>query len=253
MTTTTAEHSALSEVLSGNTRYPIIGLAVIILAIVGYSMISSRNEARTQAAQSALYQAQKLVLAETPKIKKPAPPAPAAKPGEPAPKAAEPIEEPQFDAKYDVDQKMAGSVQALRKVSEDYGKTRAGFDAALSLGDLYQNHGEPAKAAPWYVKAGEIAPDSLGRALAYASQGYALEESGKLPEARQAFERVVNSGEAALKGDALLGIARIHQRLGETPQAITAYDQVISQMPGTDSAKTAETLKAQLPAAGGAK
>lgn len=239
--------SSWKDALSGNARILIIAALVVVLAAVVYSVIATRVQERNQAAQSALYQAQKLVLAETPKIKRPAPPAAVTDPK--APPAA-PIEEPDENARIDVDVTMAGSVKALSAVIEAHPRTRPAFDAALLLGDLYQRHGQPAKAAPWYAKAGEMGPDQLARALAHSSQGYAFEEAGQPQEALQAFTRVANSGEPALKGDALLAMARAHQALGDAKQAAATYDQIMAQLPGTEAAKAAETLKLQL---GGAK
>lgn len=225
-------------------RILIAAVLVVLLVAVAYSVMVTRGQERNQAAQSALYQAQKLVLAETPKITRPAPPA-AANADPKAPPAA-PIQEPDENARIDVDVTMAGSVKALSAVVEAHPRTRPGFDAALLLGDLYQRHGQPAKAAPWYAKAGEMGPDQLARALAHSAQGYAFEEAGQNQEALQTFTRVANSGEAALKGDALLAIARAHQALGDTKQTAATYDQIVAQLPGTEAAKAAETLKRQL-------
>src|SRR5262245_20755111 len=93
---------AWSDILTGNSRLVLIAAAVVVLAVAAFSFISSRSETRNQNAQSALYQAQKLVLAETPKETKPVPPMTAgAKPGET-------VEEPLENIKLDVDAKMSG-------------------------------------------------------------------------------------------------------------------------------------------------
>jgi tetratricopeptide (TPR) repeat protein len=148
--------------------------------------------------------------------------------------------------KLDVDRDLAEGVKKLQTVATEYEGTRTGYEARLILGNLYFNHGEPAKAGPWFQKAADAAPDNLEKSLALSSLGYSLENQNKNQEAASAFEKAANLGEPSVKADAMLGNARNTQALHDNAKARTLYDQVISQFPNSEYSKTAERKKADL-------
>jgi hypothetical protein len=49
-----------------------------------------------------------------------------------------------------------------------------------------------------------------------------------------------------LKGELLLSVARNYELLKDLPKARSTYDQIISQIPGTESSRAAEAAKALL-------
>ncbi len=148
--------------------------------------------------------------------------------------------------KLDVDAKIPEGVKLLKEVAKQAHGTRVGFEANVTLGDLYFDHGNPAQATDLYKTASEMAPSAFDKTLALAALAGAYENAGKNPEAVQAFDQALLQGEASLKGDLLLGKARALSASSDTQQARAVYDQILSQLPNSAEARTAEQLKALL-------
>lgn len=149
-------------------------------------------------------------------------------------------------SKLDVDAKFPDTVKKYRAVIADFDGTRAAHEARMALGALYFNHGESAKAVPLFQAAVSSANGNAEKAMAYQSWGYAHENDGKPNEAITAFDRAAGYSEGAIKGNALLSVARNYEATRDVAKARSIYDQILSQLPNTDAAKTAETLKAKL-------
>ena len=107
-------------------------------------------------------------------------------------------------------------------------------------------HGEFTKALPWYEKASDSAPDSFEKALAFSSLGYVHESLGKPTEALQSFQKALNLGEGSLKGDLLMGVARSYEAVHDSANARSTYDKILTELPNTEYAKSAELFKDQL-------
>ena len=234
--------------LSKNYR-AVLAVVVAILVLGGAGiLVSSRKEARAEEARNALYLAIQAVQADAKRVAeaepKPVVDPKAAKAKQAAPVAASP--ETIEYKKLDVDAEFSRGVQMLKAVTEKYNDSRTVFEARLQLGDLYYRHGQPAKAVSWYQEAAQGAPGPFPKSLAFSSWGYALESSGKASEAIPVYEKAINIGEASLKGDLLLAIARCHGLLNDSAKARSTYDQILSQLPNTEYARQAEALKAKL-------
>jgi tetratricopeptide (TPR) repeat protein len=220
-------------------RFASLGIVGVLVVIgLGVGLYSNHQEARTEAGRNELFRARQALNQALGAL---APPQAAPAAGAPA-KAAPPSTD---YLKLDPDTQLAGPIQKLKDVAAAYAGTRAGFEATLTLGDTYFNHGAPAQAKPWYEKAEKAAPGLFERALAVYSLGYALENTGAYAEAVKTLERAINLGEPAVKGDALMALARCKELLKDTAGARAAYDQVISQFPNTELSRLAETLKAK--------
>jgi len=223
-------------------------IAVLILGGAGI-LVSNRKEAKAEEARNALYLAIQAVQADAKRVAE-AEPKPAVDPKTAkAAKQAAPIAASPETIEYkklDVDAEFARGVQMLRTVAEKYSDSRTVFEARLQLGDLYYRHGQPAKAVSWYQEAAQGAPGLFPKSLAFSSWGYALESSGKPSEAISVYEKAISIGEASLKGDLLLAIARCHGLLNDSAKARSTYDQILSQLPNTEYARQAEALKAKL-------
>lgn len=224
----------------------VIGL-VMVLGVVG-GLMANRHEAKSGEAKSALFLAQKAYDTEMKSlagIK-----APAAGADEKAKAAEEAASSKRLDElslqKFDVEAKLPTTVAKYKEVITQFGGTRAAHEARMGLGDLYFNHGDAAKAIPFYKEGADSAPGNFEKSLALSALGYAYENSGKPNDAVAAFEKALNLGEAGIKGDVLLAIARSQVALHDTAKARSTYDQIISQLPNTESAKMAEALKAKL-------
>lgn len=231
------------------------GVLVLVGAIFALGVLAAlymnHRDAQAKAGRNAYFLAQKTLETEL-KALVPAPPAkaPAApKSKTDAPEAKEPpaptVESLTYQ-KMDVDTKLAGAVKKLTEVSQVFASTRSGYDAAMNLGDLYFNHGEFAKASPWYEKGLAAAPDSFEKAIALSSLGYVQENLSKPAEALQYFQKAIKLGEAGLKGDLLLAVARCYEATNDTVKARATYDQILTDLPNTEYAKSAEIFKAQL-------
>jgi tetratricopeptide (TPR) repeat protein len=228
----------------------VLGVIVIAAVFVG---IRSQKQSKAQAANNAIFHAQKSYETEmkalatsvaatqaaaAPEKAKDKSKKEAATPPAPSPESV-------MFTKTDVDAKFPETLKNYRTVVEQFPGTRAAFEALLAMGSLYSNHGQHDKAVSWLEKAGQMAPTASDRGEAYYSLGYALEGSGKYAEAVQAYEKALKSGEPMSKADVLLAIARNQELLGDKAKARETYDQVIKQFPNTDQAHTAETLKAE--------
>jgi tetratricopeptide (TPR) repeat protein len=238
----------------------LIVLGVVILAAgVAGSLYMSQREAKAERARDALFKARHslevaltaMAEAEKPAADKATDKKPDKKdtkakdakaPAKPAPADGSLV----AHKKLDVDSKLAETVANYKDVITEYGDTRAGFEARLGLGDLYFDHGQPEKAVPWYQGAVDKAPAKLERAFAVSALGYAYENSGKYTEAVKTYQQGLALGELSVKGDLLLAIARSFEAMKDSNQARGTYDQILSQLPNTEYAKSAEILKSQL-------
>ncbi len=248
MATATTENPT-GFALQSNTRQ-IAATAAVVVAVIGVaSFVMSRNDSKSEAARSALFLAEKSLETET-KALTPAPPAPApvtkdAKGKEAKAPPPAPVEDVTFK-RLDVDAKFPDSIKKLNGVIADFAGTRSAFDARMQLGELYFNHGEATKALPVFQAAVENAPNALEKSLALSAVASTLENQSQFKEAREAYEKAINLGEASVKGDLLLGVARTSVSLKDTAKAKQTYDQILTQLPNTETSRNAEALKAQL-------
>lgn len=230
-------------------------LLALILIGVGVVAVMNQREARAQAGNNLLYQAQKsiedeskaLIPVTSDKTK-----GDEAKKNEKAPDESAKTEASLAALTYrklDVDAKYPNSVKKLKAVIDQYTGTRAGFEAAMILGTLYNNHGDPAKAVSWFMQANATARAHLDQVMSMASLGYALEGAGKYAEAADSLQKAITlvaTDQTTVKADFLLALARNQELMGDKAKARASYDLLISQSPNTDQARSAELLKAQL-------
>ena len=225
----------------------VIGLA--IAGGVGGALLMSRHDAQSEAGKNALFIAQKAFDDEMKSlagVKKPEATAEPKKESKDVEAAAAKRLEDQAYAPLDVDARFPNTVQKFKAVISQYSGTRAGYEARMNLASIYFDHGRAAQALPLLTEAVNAAPGGFEKALALSAVGYSQENLGKHAEALLAFEKALNIGEAGIKGDLLLAIARCHEALHDTAKARSTYDRILAELPTTDAAKTAETLKAQL-------
>ncbi len=255
--------------------FTILGTVVALVAVV--SLFSAKKEEKESKARNELYGAKKTLDSELKSLAtseaktrpmsatlqesiKAAAKAPTKAPTDPkAPKpdaaamekenqerhVAEILDEMAFE-KMDVDAKLPGGVKALAQVHQDYSGSTAGFEAALTLGNLYFAHEAYEKAVPWFEKAVKSAPHGMDKTLSQSALGYALENTGNKAAATAVFEEAMNSAQGAPKAELLLTVARLKAGAGDGARAKNLYDAVIKDFAGTEYAKKAEEKKAQL-------
>jgi TolA-binding protein len=140
---------------------------------------------------------------------------------------------------------MPETVKAYRSVIERFPDTRAGYDARMTLGHIYLQHGQAAQAEDWLNQAASSSPRGVERGLALLALGYSREGQGKLKEALDSFNQALATGEEAVKADALMAAARSYEGLHDLANARATYDKVIAQLPNTEHARNAELYKSQ--------
>lgn len=231
-------------------RGVLIGLGVLLAIGAAISFWGDRQAAKSNQANGSLYEARTVYEREMKALADselgPTTNTDAKKGAAPNAEARAAKEAALQFAKWDVDAKLPKTMAAYAAVIAQYPGTRAAFDAQLAIADLYSNHGDAAKALAGYERAQSAAKDGLSRALVYSSIGYAHENAGKCDLAVKAWESALNQGEAGLKADLQMSLARCSEKLGDAAKARTYYDQVIADDANSESAKTAELYKSLL-------
>ncbi|MBS1961472.1 MAG: tetratricopeptide repeat protein [Bdellovibrionales bacterium] len=233
------------------------GIVILAAALAGSLYLTKRSAFRSQASE-ALFKARTKLAADLKSYGDSLAPAKEAKKAESTAKDAKgkaakketPVAPSLEFAKFDVSEKLKDGVAALEKVAEDFPGTMAGFDARMELGGLYFDHATgPADyehASQWFGSASTTAPGNEQTIAALYNLGYAQEALGKCADSVKTFDRALNSGSGPLLGELLLSKARCQETLGDKAGAKATYENVIKQLPNTESAKTAETKKATL-------
>ncbi|MCM2278332.1 MAG: tetratricopeptide repeat protein [Oligoflexia bacterium] len=237
--------------LTQNYRAFLSAVIAIVAITAMVAFVMSRKTAKNEEANQALFMAHKAIekeLTAMAEARAPKAPEAKAKTDKDVADAKTPPVSPEtlrFE-KLDVDAQLTAGVNQLKAVTEKFEGTRGAFEANLALGNLYFEHGEPAKAVAWLNQAAKSGKTTFDQATAWLALGHAYEDSGKLKEALESYEKALATGEAVAKGEALLSVARSHELLKDTAKARSTYDQVISQLPSSEYAKTAEARKAAL-------
>jgi TolA-binding protein len=228
----------------------LIALAVLILLGAAVAVfVMNKKEEKVDAGRNALFLAEKNLDGQMKKMSEASVPAaktPSESKDSKVTKAPKADPEAMNYSVFDVDAKLGDTVKQLQAITQDYPGTRPAFESMMLLGKLYLDHGQASHAQEWFKKATEIPPSSLDKALAWSGVGYSYENDGKYKEAIDAFDHALNQGEGVIKGDAMMSKARSYQALKDTNQAKATYDQIISQLPETEYAKTAQASKARL-------
>lgn len=234
--------------LSQHTKGLVGVLVGVVVLSAGFGFYTKFKDKKALEGQDALYRAKKSLESQYAEWAKAEAPAPAATATLKDLKKAAPPAPPkdQSREKLDVDAKLSSTVTQLKLVSEKYPSVRAGYESALLLGDLYWNHGEVAKALPWYQVAISRAPRGYERAATGYTLGVTHENLGQMKEALVAYQNALGTGESALKPELLLAVARAYEGTGDVAKAKNSYDEVLQSFPATEYAKSAELNKARL-------
>ncbi len=243
--------------VAGNRKL-VIGVGVAVLIFAGASlMMSSISETKERAGRDALFIAQQTLETEF-KAKEDAerkrlfpekPQVPQVKDEKKNAKGDQTKKDMAAEAyslqfqKLDVETMFPKAVEELKKVDNSYAKTRAGREAAHTLGSLFYDHGQPEKALPWFEKSLAASKRPLEKTLALSAIAYTLEDLGRFDDAREKFSKALEQGELAVRGDLLLGLARTQRKTGMTAEATATYEKILQELPGTTYAKKAESYK----------
>ena len=132
-----------------------------------------------------------------------------------------------------------GSPQEYKNVLERYNEvitkypgTSSGKLAILYKGNIHLRLGEFDEA----IKAYEIYLEKAGkerlyRAFAMEGLGYSYEGKKDFEKARNAYQKVIESGESFQSANAYLGLGRCYEKLGKTKEALEHYRNFIKVSP----------------------
>lgn len=232
--------------LSRHTKGLVALLVGVVIVSAGTGFYTNFKNQKAIEGQDALYRAKKSLETQYSDWAKAE--APAVTPSLPNAKSALPSKAPKDWSRelFDVDAKLVTTVTQLKSISEKYAGVRAGYESALLLGDLYLDHGDAAKALPWYKMAFSRAPRGYERAATGYTLGVTHENLGQMKEALEAYQSAMSSGESALKPELLLAVARSYEAAGDATKAKNSYDEVLQSFPATEYAKAAEIGKSRL-------
>jgi TolA-binding protein len=231
--------------IAHHTRALAVVLAVSLGVLMAAALLMGRREQSSAEARNGIFLAEKAHETELKALMPPPAKPEDAKDAKGAKKPPAPQPGVEFTA-LDVNTKFPQTVKAYREVIDRFKGTRSAFDARMALGHLYLEHGQAAQAEELFAPATQSAPRGMERGLALMALGLSREAQGKLKEASESFDQAVATGEEAVKGDALMALARTEEALHDTAKARATYDQVISQLPNTEQARNAEIYKSQL-------
>jgi predicted negative regulator of RcsB-dependent stress response len=203
------------EFVQANARAFLVAVALLFVIGLGVAFYTTAQNRRNQQASAELYVAKKAL---TPVLK----------------------------TTEDWEKTASKELQAVSDVAKKYSGTQAGYEAYLLIGDTYFDHGNSSRAAEEYKQAVGAAPNRTMKLLAQHSYAYALENAKNYDGAIDALRQIVNSGDKALRGDALMALARNYELKGDKTKAIEQYDLISKDFPNSELGKNAEVAKSRL-------
>lgn len=134
----------------------------------------------------------------------------------------------------------------LQRVVERYSSTRAGQEAALTLGQLRLIQGQAdLAAAEMQTFVGNA--DAQFRDQGYGLLGTALEQAGKAADAARAYEEAAKASRYRLVSvQMLMSAARAHVAAGDTSAAASDYQRVLDDYKETGAVVEAQLRLAEL-------
>ncbi|MBI3328224.1 MAG: tetratricopeptide repeat protein, partial [Nitrospinae bacterium] len=123
-------------------------------------------------------------------------------------------------------------VDRLQQVGQTLGAGRARGYAQLYLGHIYYRKGDYAAALASYRQAlAQVGQPSVLWSLAALGVAYALEASGDLKGAQDAYQRVIDANPAGFVTEAYVGKGRAAEGGNDLETAIAVYSAVIEKFP----------------------
>ncbi len=135
------------------------------------------------------------------------------------------------------------SVPGFEKVILDFSGTRAGFEAAMTVGGIYYKNDDYKKAIEFYLKANDSAPGDIEKTMALGVLGNAYESEKNFDLAVQTYEEAMRYSVSILKGNIMLGLARSFEGQGNKDQARKTYQAIKKELPNTTYADTADAYQ----------
>jgi tetratricopeptide (TPR) repeat protein len=140
--------------------------------------------------------------------------------------------EAQLRSAGETDAVPPAAIERLQQITQQFGAGNARGYAWLYLGHARYRQGDYAAATTAYQQAmAQVQPADLLWSLASLGTAYALEASGELKLAQDAYQRVIDAKPAGLIMEAYLGKGRTAELSHDAETTIVAYSAVIEQFP----------------------
>ncbi len=142
---------------------------------------------------------------------------------------------------------IALAASDLSRLVSTYGGTSAAGEAVLLLAQIRLGQQEPERAIEELRRYLENNPPDRFRAAAYNLLAAAYEQTGRMKEAAEAYERSSDAWPYVyLKAQALLDAARAYRESGDTARAVAAYGRIIREFSEAPSALEAKLRLGEL-------
>ena len=143
----------------------------------------------------------------------------------------------------DVNVKFSKTVAELNgMLTSKTATARVLFEASMKLGNLYLEHGDPAKAAAAFKQMPEYGKSAFQKASGYYLLGSAQERANQPKDAIQSFQQGLSKEVEGLKGEFLVGIIRSLVKSNEAEQAKTFLEKLRKDLPGSKALEVGESL-----------
>lgn len=139
------------------------------------------------------------------------------------------------------------AVSELEAIASRYGRTPAGQQSLLLLGQIAYREGDHEAARRFY----EALADRRGvsaelRTLAWEGLAYVHEEAGNLDRAAAYYEKIAKGKISYLQPWAWMGLARCYESMGDPERALEAYNRFLSDFPHHTLAPEARALVSRI-------
>jgi tetratricopeptide (TPR) repeat protein len=131
------------------------------------------------------------------------------------------------------------ALEALKGLAEEYGATDSGELGVFFIGKCLsrlKRYGEAAEQYEEFLKLNVNQDEPLYRSLAIQSLGFVYQHEKEFEKALACFNELLQTEGSFLRGEALLGLAQIHEETGQHEKAVEAYREFLSSYPGSTEA-----------------
>jgi len=241
----TSSVTQLAMAASKQRKLIFVGVGLVLAFLAAYSIYSGKKSSRDHAAKQAFYSARLTLDSELETVAREHQPKAVKSKAQAKPEMEAPVDITTIEfTPFDVKEKLPNSIPALESVVKNFDGTLAGFNAKMTLGNLYFKNGnkpeDTAMAAQWFDRASSNAPKTEFTIAALSSLGYSQEAMGKCDAAIKSFDKALNYGDSVHQIDLLKSKARCFETLGDAAQAKATYEKLISIAPQSEAARYAQ-------------
>lgn len=146
---------------------------------------------------------------------------------------------------------LSSATAEIERVAKNFAGSPAAYEALFLLGTLSHIQGQQDAARSYLEQALDQAPDAFASASAALSLGILFEDLKQLDQAKTLFSNALSEGVEALRGEALMALARVSTTTQNYTEARSYYEQLLKELPDSPYAERAQALRDALPGAVG--